>query len=139
MIFVDTGAWIALSDRKDQCHGDATAIYTRLKNVKERLFTTDYIIDETVTRLRYDLSYSTAIKFLDLIERTEKTGVLTVVRIDEILFQDAKFLFRKYDSTVLSFTDCTSFAVCQKYKISEAFAFDQHFAMIGIALLSAQN
>ena len=31
MIFVDTGAWIALSDQRDQYHGDAVAIYTQLK------------------------------------------------------------------------------------------------------------
>jgi predicted nucleic acid-binding protein len=134
MIFVDTGAWIALSDRKDQHHGDAVAIYTQLKRLKERLLTTDYVIDETVTRLRYDLNHSTAVKFLDFIERTEKTGVLTVIRIDEILFQEAKSLFRRYDSAILSFTDCTNFAVCQMYKISEAFAFDRHFEMMGIIL-----
>ena len=57
MIFVDTGAWIALSDRRDQYHNDAVAIYTRLKRQKERLLTTDYLIDETVTRLRYDLGH----------------------------------------------------------------------------------
>ncbi|MBI1923125.1 type II toxin-antitoxin system VapC family toxin [Candidatus Poribacteria bacterium] len=135
MIFVDTGAWIALSDRRDQHHADAIAIYTRLKQRKERLLTTDYLIDETVTRLRYDLSHSAAVKFLDFIERTEKTGVLTVVRIDETLFQEAKTLFRQYDSAKLSFTDCTSVAVCQVYKISESFAFDQHFTMMGITLL----
>lgn len=136
MTFVDTGGWIALSDRKDQHHNDATAIYAQLKQQKERLLTTDYVIDETTTRLRYDLSHSTAIKLLDLIERAEKTGVLTVVRIDEILFQEAKVLFRKFDSVVLSFTDCTSFAVCKRYKISEAFAFDQHFSMMAITLIS---
>ena len=135
MIFVDTGAWIALTDRKDQYHGDAVVIYTRLKRRKERLATTDYLVDETVTRLRYDLSHSAAVRFLDFIERAEETGVLTVIRIDETLFQEAKRLFRQYDSTKLSFTDCTSFVVCQMYKISEVFAFDRHFTMLGITLL----
>ena len=135
MIFVDAGAWIALSDRKDQHHGNAVTIYTRLKRRKERLLTTDYLVDETVTRLRYDLSHSTAVKFLDFIERAEETGVLTVVEIDRTLFQEAKRLFRQYDSAKLSFTDCTGFAVCHMYKISEAFAFDQHFTMTGITLL----
>ena len=134
MIFVDTGAWIALSDRRDQHHSDAVAIYTRLKQQKERLLTTDYLVDETVTRLRYDLSHSVAVQFLDFIEETEGTGVLTVIEIDGTLFQEAKRLFRQYDSAKLSFTDCTSFAVCQRYKISEAFAFDRHFTMMGMTL-----
>ena len=31
MIFVDSGAWIALSNRRDQHHDDAVIIYTTLK------------------------------------------------------------------------------------------------------------
>jgi predicted nucleic acid-binding protein len=114
MIFVDTGGWIALSDRKDQHHCNAVAIYTRLKRRKEKLLTTDYIIDETVTRLRYDLSHLTAVKFLNFIERSEETGVLTIIRIDETLFQKAKILFRRYDTAMLSFK-VLQFVRCIKY------------------------
>ncbi len=136
MTFVDTGAWIALSDRKDQNHNAALGVYGRLKQQRERLVTTDYVADETITRLRYDLSHSAASQFIDLIEQVEKTGALTVMRIDGSLLQEAKAIFRQYDTVVLSFTDCTSFAVCQRHKISQAFAYDQHFAMMGLALLS---
>ena len=136
MIFVDTGAWIALSDKSDQYHKEAVQIYAKLKRQKERFVTSDYIIDETVTRLRYDANHQTAIKFLDLIETSQPASTLRIIRIEETLFQDAVSIFRKYDSVVLSFTDCVSFAICQKYKINEAFAFNQHFTMEGIALCS---
>lgn len=65
MTFVDSGAWIALSELKDQKHGQAAAIFNQLRQQNERLLTTDYVIDETVTRLRYDRSHTTATKFLD--------------------------------------------------------------------------
>ena len=68
------------------------------------------------------------------IESSRATGVLTLVAMDQILFQDAEQLFRQYDTASLSFTDCTSFVVCQQRNISEAFAFDQHFPMMGITL-----
>jgi predicted nucleic acid-binding protein len=136
MIFIDSGAWIALTDRKDQYHKKATLIYNELKERRELLATTDYIIDETVTRLRYDLGHATAVRFLDLIEKTERTGVLRIFKIDNLIFKKAETLFRQYDSVVFSFTDCTSFAVCQKHIIFEAFAFDQHFLMMGINLYS---
>jgi predicted nucleic acid-binding protein len=136
MIFVDTGAWIALTDKSDQHHADAVAIYTKLKRRRERLLTTDYVIDETVTRLKYDTNHRVALAFLDSLAPAEKTGNLRIVRIDEALFDDAVSIFRQYDTAVLSLTDCTSFAVCRAHGIDEAFGFDQHFTMMKIALLS---
>ena len=135
MIFVDSGAWIALSNQRDQNYTDAVTIYADLKRQRARFLTTDYVLDETITRLRYDVSHSVAVQFLDFIERAEKIDGLTVTEIDKTLFQEAKRLFRQYDSAKLSFTDCTSFAVCQKHKISETYAFDDHFAMMGITVL----
>lgn len=57
MIFVDTGAWIALTDRSDRHHAEAVAIYKSLRQGRERFVTTDYVIDETVTRLRHDTTH----------------------------------------------------------------------------------
>lgn len=136
MIFVDSGAWIALSDRRDQHHDDAIIIYATLKQQNTRFLTTDYVIDETATWLRYRVNYLVAVEFLDLIESSEGAGDLTVAAIDSILFQEAERLFRQYDTAELSFTDCTSFVVCRSHNISEAFAFDQHFPMMGITLRS---
>ncbi|MBI4550680.1 MAG: type II toxin-antitoxin system VapC family toxin [Candidatus Latescibacteria bacterium] len=134
MIFVDTGAWIALSDKSDQYHRQAKAIYTRLKRRRARFVTTDYVIDETTTRLRYDSGHASAVKFLEVIRTAEQAGILRVVAITPAVFQTAQTLFRQYDTVVLSLTDCTSFAVCEQHQVSEAFAFDQHFPLRGITL-----
>lgn len=135
MIFVDTSAWIALSNQRDRHHDDASAIYSTLAQRNAQLLMTDYVIDETITRLRYDVSHATAVQFLNFVEHAEETDVLTIVEIDATLFREAKRLFRQYADATLSFTDCTSFAVCQTHRIFEAYAFDQHFAMMGISLL----
>lgn len=134
MIFVDTGAWIALSDKSDRFHDEAVDIYRSLKSIKEKFVTTDYIIDETVTRLRYDISHAIALSFLELIDQSERLGIVTLIRIDSRLFRDAVSIFRKFDTTVLSFTDCASFAACHSHGMEKAFAFDNHFAMMGISL-----
>lgn len=134
MIFVDTGAWIALSDKSDQYHRDALSIYAGLSQGGEFLMTTNYVIGETVTRLRYDASHAVAVRFLNLMGKTEKAGSLRISEIDEELFKKAVTIFCKYDTVLLSFVDCTSFAICQKHNIQEAFAFDQHFTMMGITL-----
>ena len=135
MTFVDSGAWIALYNRNDQYHTDARVIFNGLQRQRERLYTTDYVIDETVTRLRYDAGHLAAVEFLDAIEGAEENNTVTVVAIDRGFFGQAKRLFRQYSSEVLSFTDCTSFVVCQTYGISAAFAFDRHFPIMGITLL----
>ena len=134
MIFVDTGAWIALTDQSDQYHSDAKQIYARLKNQRTRLITTDYIIDETVTRLRYDSGHLNAVRFLDLMDQAAQTTVVRRVPITPPILQTAIALFRQYDTAVLSLTDCTSFVVCKHYQIEQAFAFDDHFLMQGIIL-----
>ncbi len=135
MIFVDTGAWTVYLDRKDQYHGDALKIHDDLGQQSIKLLTTDYVIDESATLIRYKANQSLAVEFLNHIEHHERAGSLIVVKIDNTLFEEAKRIFRQYDSTVLSFTDCTSFAVCRKHKIDQVFAFDQHFAMMGLTLI----
>ena len=135
MIFVDTGAWIAILNPNDQYHREAIAIYSNLRDQETQLLTTDYVIDETVTRLRYDTNHSVAVAFLEFIGNAEIAGGLTLVEIDKDVFEKAKALFRQYDSARLSFTDCTSFVVCQENNIRETFAFDQHFSIMGINLL----
>jgi predicted nucleic acid-binding protein len=91
MIFVDSGAWIALLNQKDPHHDDAVAIYNDLVQQNAQLLTTDYVIDETVTRLRYDWSHSGAVQFLNFIKRTkeatEEVVALTVAEIDNLLFK----------------------------------------------------
>ena len=135
MIFVDTGAWIALLNHRDQHHRDAVNVLTDLRDQQSRLITSDYIIDETVTRIRYDTYHNLAVEFLKRIDLLVETEILTVVQIDETVFTEAKMLFRQYDSAKLSFTDCTSFALCRVKNITKAFAFDRHFQMMGIELL----
>ena len=115
MIFVDSGAWIALVSQRDQHYNDAVTIFNDLIQQRTQLLTTDYVIDETATRLRYKVNHSIAVQFLNLIESSKVTGRLTVTEIDSALFQEAERLFRQYDTTRLSFTDCTSFAVCQQF------------------------
>ena len=69
MIFVDSGAWIALLNRRDQHHDDAIAIYNDLVQQNTQFFTTDYVIAETANRLRYN--HLIAVQFLDLIKSSK--------------------------------------------------------------------
>ena len=52
MIFVDSGAWIALVNRRDGHHNDAVETFYNLGQQKTQLLTTDHVIAETANRLR---------------------------------------------------------------------------------------
>ncbi|MCP4404594.1 MAG: type II toxin-antitoxin system VapC family toxin [bacterium] len=103
---------------------------------RETFLSTDYVVDETVTRLKYDLDHNTAARFLDIIEKAQESGLLQFINIDEQLLFEAEAIFRKYDLVKLFFTDCTNFIVCKKLNVERAFAFDRHFTMMGLSLRS---
>jgi len=44
MIFVDTGAWIAVLNPNDQYYREAITIYNNLRDQEIQLLTTDYVI-----------------------------------------------------------------------------------------------
>ena len=134
-IFVDAGAWIARSNPRDQHHDTAVAMYTHLVQQRIPLLTTDYVVDEAVTRLRYDTTHARAVAFLDFLKDVVKRDVVTFKRIGPKRFEKAETLFRRYRTARLSFTDCTSFVVCEEYQVSEVFGFDQHFEILKLNVL----
>ena len=129
--FVDTGAWLAVVVQTDQYHDVGVLHYEALISRRERLFTSDYVLDETVTRIRYDANHTTAVAFLDVIRESERSGALRILHIDNTVWRAAEALFRQYHDQAFSFTDCTSFVLVQQAKVDEVFGFDQHFLMFG--------
>ncbi|GAB4236699.1 MAG: hypothetical protein OHK0028_13740 [Deltaproteobacteria bacterium] len=120
-IFVDTGAWYALVDRRDPDHPAARDFFeaNRLP-----LVTTNFVFDETVTLLRRRLGWKVACDFGGRLHRSNIAAVVSVRVEDE---EAAWTTFRKFRDKEFSFTDCTSFAVMDRLKIRTAFAFDRHF------------
>jgi predicted nucleic acid-binding protein len=99
------------------------------------LLTSDYIIDETLTRIRYDSGHGKAVEFLDIINESIGKGFLVMKRIDERIWEEAATIFRKYDKSKLSFTDCTSFSLARKWNVSKILAFDDDFRMMGFEVI----
>ncbi len=62
-LFADTGAWCALYDRSDTNHARASAFLQELRGQKAWLVTSDYILDETLTLLRFRAGHREAIEF----------------------------------------------------------------------------
>ncbi len=127
-VFVDTSAFIALLDPRDDCHVQAVHVEQALASQAARLITTNFVLDETYTGLRGKIQHSAILRFRDSVRQSRR---LTVVRITEELEDQAWEIFARYDDKDFSFTDCTSFAVMRQLGITAAFAFDEHFEQFG--------
>ena len=113
-VFVDTGGWYAVSVARDRRHKLAIQHYASLLDDDTLLVTSDYVLDETITRLRYDSGHETSIDFLDQIEQAAERGFLRILQVDERIWSEACDLYRKYQDQEFSFTDCTSFILARE-------------------------
>jgi predicted nucleic acid-binding protein len=130
-LFVDTSALVAIEDLDDTNHGRAVKFRETVREGDtefRRLYTSNYVIDETLTLLRYHCGHSVAVTFRKTIESSKLVQVLWVT---ESLEKSAWNIFEKRPDKEYSFTDCTSFALMDAEAIRNAFAFDDHFYQQG--------
>jgi predicted nucleic acid-binding protein len=125
VIFIDTSAWYALSSMRDVNYQDAIRT---LSSLRERLVTSDYVVDETLTLLQSRGERLHALKFGAKVIDGAFAEIITVHKHD---FDRAWEVFQRCNDKGWSFTDCTSLVVMQRLGIQRAFAFDDHFRQFG--------
>lgn len=129
MIFVDTGAWVALAVATDRNAEAARAFHRGVQRGEHgAVLTTDYVLDETATLVRMDAGVEAA---TDTVRPVLESRSATVVWIDPTHFEAALDLFDHHRDKRWSFTDCTSFVVMRDLGIERAFAFDRNFEQAG--------
>jgi len=86
-LFVDTGAWYAVVDKKDPDHKEAEHFLT---SNKIPLLTTNFIFDETITLIRSRLGWSIA---KDFGQRLKDSRFVSIVAVkDEDAYATARKL-----------------------------------------------
>ena len=125
MIFVDTGAWFALSVPTDLDHAAANSF---VQNNREPLFSTDYFVDELLTLFRVRRQAQRTSLWMD---EDYFRGGLSLIRVTTADFDRDFAIYRSFADKLWSFTDCTSFAVMERLGTTQAFAFDDHFRQLG--------
>jgi len=135
-LFVDTGAWCALYDRSDVHHARASAFLQEIKRQKAQLITSDYVLDESLTLLRFRAGHKEAVEFGRWVLQSQ---LVKVINADEKTWQSAWDLFVRYDDKHFSFTDCTSFAIMRQLGLLNAFAFDRNFEQAGFVMLPSES
>lgn len=127
-VLMDSAGFLALWDAADQYHANAVRLQEELTRKRRRFFTTEYVVDETITLLLVRHSRRAALDFLDTIERSE---ALRLEWVDPTRFHAAAGWFRKHTDKMWSFTDCVSFAVMREMRVRDAFTTDHHFRQAG--------
>jgi uncharacterized protein len=132
-VFVDTSAWLAVIDSSDVHHAEAARIYTGLLNSQTSLVVTILVIAETQIWLRRRLGAKAALTFLKNVNESPR---IEIVYVDASLEKKAKQILRQYADQDFSLTDALSFAWMKEAGLSDAFAYDQHFAIAGFDLVT---
>ncbi len=127
-LFVDTAGWMACADAADPAHHASCAARDAALEAGRTLITTDFVVDETLTLLRFRLGLPAAGAWWDQIDRSPR---VRWERIDEERFEKARQLFFQYRDKTFSFTDCTSFVVMRELRLTDAVTTDRHFRQMG--------
>jgi len=125
-VFVDTGIFVALRNADDEYHERSRELMKRaLKGEFGRVYTSDYVIDETVTvALMRTRSHELAVDVGEYLIKSPRIIKLWVAKEN---FDAAWENFQKFKDRPMSFTDCTSLALAKKNNISQIMSFDSGF------------
>lgn len=119
--FVDSSAIVALVNRNDPIHEQAVAAYHELVNDGYHLFTTDYVIAETLQLLELGFGPDIARQWL----RDQR---MPIYHADEQDIRRAMAMITSARAgTRLSMTDAISSVVMERLGVSDAFAVDPEF------------
>jgi len=130
-VFVDTSAYFALADRRDENHPSAVYLIQQLIREHTELLTTNYVIAETHALLLNRIGYKTALQVIEELYKSQTR----IYRVREAEERKALEIIRKYTDKEFSLVDAMSFATMERLHLTQAFAFDHHFAQYGFSLL----
>ena len=131
-VFVDTAGWVACADAADPAHARSREARDAALEAGHTLVTTDFVVDETLTLIRFRLGLPAADAWWQQVDRSAR---LRWERIDASRFEKARHVFFQYRDKDFSFTDCTSFVIMRELRLTHALTTDRHFRQMGFQLL----
>ena len=132
-LFVDTWGWLTLRDKSERRHAEMWQAFESFQQPEHRIFTSDFVLDETFTLLFRRLPFVAARESMELLATSVEEGSLVSIPITGTRFKAAQALRIRYqDKPAISFTDLTSMAVMQEFNIQKILTEDNHFAQVGL-------
>lgn len=128
-VFVDTSAFIAALNDLDTHHAPAAQGFRTAEREGWELITTNYIVHETWALIQSRMGWPGVVAWLD--------GLLPLCHVKHVTEDIARMgasHCRQVRMRSLTLTDCVSFAFARDEGLTEALAFDDHFAEQGLHL-----
>ncbi|HET9210114.1 MAG TPA: PIN domain-containing protein [Thermoanaerobaculia bacterium] len=127
--FVDSLFVIALVNRRDQYHRQASALAASLRG--EPLLTTDAVLLE----IGNGLARSHKKEAVAILEELRAADELKIVSLTPDLFERAFHLYKTRQDKEWGLVDCVSFVVMKDEGVQSALTFDRHFRQAGFEAL----
>jgi predicted nucleic acid-binding protein len=135
-LFVDTWAWLVLANNRDPAFDNVSRIRVDAAGKAGAWVTTDYVLDETLTRLFAATPFTAARRFAEGIFEASRQGLLDIEHVTSERFSRAWRLRVRYDDKPrISFTDLTSFVVMRELGIQQVLTSDAHFEQVGLGFI----
>ena len=131
-LFVDTAGWMALADASDPAHEASRRERDACLEAGGVLVCTDYVIDETLTLIRFRLGLRAAARWWSQIDASSR---IRWERVDAARAEKARARCFKWTDKRFSLTDCTSFVIMDELGLTRALTTDRHFTQVGFQML----
>ena len=131
-LFVNSSGWLALYNPNDPNHEAAVQLWNDLRSQPVRLVTTDYVLDQVYTAMKFLGSLQSAQAFNELVTRS---SVIRLFMTDSVIFDRAWKIFVDDEQPQMTFTDCVNLAVMQYLGVSEVLTFDRNFTAPGLVVV----
>lgn len=133
VVFVDSGAWVALALSRDPLHAQAREQWELLQGSAAKLHTSVPVVIETFTFLDRNANRDVALAWKESIH---KPGTVKILPCELRDLEKSWEYFRRTDLHKLSAVDATSFSIMNRARIRLAFTFDHHFSAVGFRLVA---
>lgn len=128
-IFLDTSYVVALVNRHDEFHEQATELAEMYEN---DLF---LVTDAVLLEIGNSLARGYKREAIGVFERFFKSSDIEIIRLDQLLFERAFDIYKTYADKTWGMVDCVSFVVMREHGITEALTHDGNFVQAGFTAL----
>jgi len=126
-IFVDSWGWCAMVNRREEYHELVQDLIVELVEKSVKLYTTNFILDETYTLIRTRVHHRASVDFHSKLQTMIDGKLVEFIYLTPEIEQDAWAVFERYADKEFSYTDCTSFVVMKQQGIASVITDDHHF------------